>query len=496
MPDSNLPSLPVSTEILTATCTLSGSVSFRNAFWKDIFGDSDDPWHNLSPEDREEVETCISEAATGSLVTNRIFFVHNPLRDNLLPVLMHFLPVRHSDDTDDSELVAITLTGEVLAEPGSTIINQTQRSRFENLGRMTLGSIHNINNYLASILGSLEIIQELALITEEDADLASYLHNIRRAASDGAGITRRIQDYMRNEVREEGRPVNLSALLDECKDLTEPYWNYEPRRKGIIIQTKMQLKEVPFLLGNEGELREVFINIIQNAIHAMPEGGDLVFATWLDEANQVCASIQDTGSGIPPSVLNRIFDPLFTTKGEKGNGMGLAVSEGIVKRHHGSIQVETEPGKGTTFCLCFPAIDTPASENKPVHQSHYSHPVRVLAVDDEEGIRSVIHRLLKLKGHTVTVASSGQEALDIMETQSFDIVFTDLGMPGMNGRQLAAAIRTKEEDMPIVLLSGDTELGSHSATISAILAKPFTLSDLLDAIYTLVPAPVEHPSPT
>ncbi|NNF03840.1 MAG: response regulator, partial [Rhodothermales bacterium] len=193
--------------------------------------------------------------------------------------------------------------------------------------------------------------------------------------------------------------------------------------------------------------------------------------------------ITDDGVGMPATVADHIFEPLYTTKGEQGTGMGLAVAAGVMREHGGFITVESEPGKGSTFTLAFPIMH---EENDGVAVTDSlmtgAGAACVLVVDDEPMVRNVVERLLSLRGHTVISAGSGREALDLMKEREFDIVFTDQGMPEMSGRELAHHIARSYPDTPIVLLTGDTDLAVDPAEIREVLRKPFRAEDLAAAI--------------
>ncbi|MEM9666632.1 MAG: ATP-binding protein [Bacteroidota bacterium] len=247
---------------------------------------------------------------------------------------------------------------------------------------------------------------------------------------------------------------------------------------------------MPAILGNATELREVLVNLTLNAIQAMPEGGTLTYsvASHRAEAGQsaLCLSVQDTGIGMTPEVQRRLFDPLFTTKGESGNGMGLSVSKGILREHGGAITVESIPGHGTTFHLIFPTT-TVQHEADPQGEADLDRrPAHLLVVDDEDKVRSVLTKLLHLKGYDVTPAASGPEAQALAAQQSFDLVITDHAMPEMEGRVLARYLRSTYPSLPIVLLTGDTDVGTKDDTLDLVLAKPFKIDDLDDALQQLL----------
>lgn len=470
---------PVEADLLHATCLPDGTVTTRNDAWTALFGAGPELWAFLSEADRPQAWQCVRDAAAGHLVTRQIFPVHRPDRDEPVPVLLHFLPVHLPDG-----VTAVSIVGETLAEPTTWVSSQTQRDRMANLGHMTMGIAHDFNNLLSTILGHAELMK-----TEGDAHTPAQqesLQAIERAALDGAALIRKIQRYIRQEKLSEFEPVHLDALVRDVIALTRPYWYNDPRRKGISIKIKRRLAEVPPILGSPTELREVLVNLVLNAVQAMPHGGDLSIETRHDPATGVQMIVRDTGIGMPDDVRRRIFEPLFTTKGQHGTGMGLAVSYGIIQEHGGTIDVTSAPGEGTTFTLTFPSVAQPDHPDQAPPTTAVTRHARILVVDDEDAVRTVLDRLLTLRGHTIRQAASGPEALRLARSESFDIVFTDQAMPDMSGRQFAHALRQQYPHLPIVLLTGDTDQGTVDDDIDAVLSKPFKVDDLEAVIQSLI----------
>lgn len=482
---------PVETEVLTASCTVAGAVVHRNEAWRQLLG-AGDLWQRLAPPDVELAEQRIQEAGCGSLVTNEIFMVQPPTRDEPVPVLLNFLPVHvpspaDADDTIDAgpRVTAVLVTGEAMMEPSSWTGTQTKRHRLESLGRMTMGMVHDFNNLLSGILGYTELLlNEVGPQTRAaEIDVPSLVHSlqtIQKAADDGSSLIEKIQEYIRQEKRTRFEAVDLPTILQDCLALTRPYWYNEPRRQGIAIELDEDLQPTPAIMGSAVELREVFINLILNAVHAMPKGGTLTVKTFVEEDQGVMATVSDDGVGMSPSVREKIFEPLYTTKGDDGSGMGLAVAYGIVQEHDGTVDVSSALGQGTTFQFAFPPADRRAAPADVPTEAPAQRPARVLVVDDEEMVRSVLQRLLSLRGHEVTLASSGAEGLERAREQSFDVVFADQAMPVMNGRQFARHLREDFPDLPIVLLTGDTDIGDPEHAFDVVLSKPFKL-DVLEA---------------
>lgn len=469
--------------LLIATFAPSGTLRHCNDAWQSVLGTPGAPWTRLPENDQELATSSVLEAGKGSLVTNQVVNANTPERDEPLPVLLNFVPV-HGDEEDTNRITAVTISGEVMAEPPSWMISQTQRHRMEALGRMTMGVAHDLNNLLSGLIGHIELLKEKAVHIEHDSEsIQSSIRTIETTAEDGAALIEKLQRYIREDTHKHFERVNLAALIDDCLTITQPYWYNEPRRQGIEIDVERDLDDVPDVMGAASELREVFVNLILNAVQAMPDGGIITFETFVSDNDGVCARVTDTGIGMSDDVQENIFEPLFTTKGEQGTGMGLAASYGIIQEHSGTIDVTSEPGEGTSFTLTFP----PADESAPKRESPDPPPseslsARVLVVDDEEMVRSIVTQLLSLNDHTVDRASSGREALALIEETDYDIVFTDFGMPEMTGAELARRLREKSSRLPVILLTGYTEPDATDDVVDDILSKPFKLEELEAAI--------------
>ncbi len=249
------------------------------------------------------------------------------------------------------------------------------------------------------------------------------------------------------------------------------------------------VRRVPPVVGNPAELREVLLNLVFNAIEAMPGGGTLVLSSWAEDS-AICLAVKDTGVGIPEEVRSRIFDPFFTTKGPHSSGLGLSVSYGIIRRHGGQITVDSQPGEGTTFTIRLPVREPPppppgeAAAPKPVRRG-----LRVLVVDDEADVRETLRDLLQAAGHEVYEAESGPEGLAIVEDRQVDLVCTDLGMPSMTGWEVADRIKAKWPEVPIALITGwgarveAEELKAHG--VDFLIAKPFEVKEVLRVLSDL-----------
>jgi len=479
----------VAPELLVATCNPDGERLHCNEAWREVFGD-DGLWGRLPVEDVRFANTYLTDAARGLLVAHQVFLVDRPEDHRQVPVLLHYLPVRLPEFRPGH--YPVVLTGEVLQEPVSWAADQTRRRRMEMLGQMAMGIAHDFNNLLTTILGHAELLHGTLPFTPDAVEARAHLKTLEQAAGDGAALVKKIQQYIRHEKQEHFELVDLCQLAEEVLTLTRPYWYNEPRRQGIDIRLETDFEAVPPVLGWPTELREVLVNLILNAVQAMPRGGSLKLRTLHDPARGAVVQVEDTGVGMSEPVKARIFEPLFTTKGERGTGMGLTVSYGIVQEHNGAIEVASAPGKGTRFCLSFPPADRKAAaslEDSDAPSTDEPIRARILIVDDEPMVRTVTAKLLRLHGHDVAEVESGPQALAHLDAHEGDLGSTDPSMPQRNGRERAHHLHERNPGLPVLLLTGDTDAHEGAEHIVAVVQKPFKLDVLEGVIQRVIGEP-------
>jgi CheY-like chemotaxis protein len=284
-------------------------------------------------------------------------------------------------------------------------------------------------------------------------------------------------------------PVDINQLAQEVLDLTRPRWHDEALLRQIRIDTVLDLGNIRPVAGELAPLREVLMNLVLNAIDAMPGGGRLGVKTWADGQGVHC-DVSDSGAGMSEEVRQRALDPFFTTKGPKSTGLGLSVTYGIIQRHNGKLEIDSAPGRGTTVHVTLPATAAIAAAPGPQTPAAPSPAqLRVLLVDDEPEVRSTLADMLGTSGHTAFQAAGGREALAWLDAgQPVDLLLTDLGMPGMTGADVARAVRARWPHLRIGLMTGwdETEglVGEASAAVDFVIAKPFKLQALLSAYAT------------
>jgi CheY-like chemotaxis protein len=292
---------------------------------------------------------------------------------------------------------------------------------------------------------------------------------------------RRIQEFARMRRTRPWQRVDLTEVVREVVEATRPRWSDQAQARGIAYRMRLDLAPVPAVIGDPAELRESILNLLFNALDAMPQGGALTCSTALDEDRVVCA-LADTGAGMTEEVRQRCFEPFFTTKAEHGTGLGLSITYGIVTRHGGEIEVWSQPGQGSRFTIRLPVgaeIPGPAP-SPPAPRADRS--ARILVVDDEPAVRNMVVDVLAAHGHEVVAHEDGGAALAHLAGPPFDLAFVDLSMPGLSGWDVARGLRAAQPGIAIALLTGwgdQIDFGeARGRGIDYLMAKPFNVEDM------------------
>jgi signal transduction histidine kinase len=350
------------------------------------------------------------------------------------------------------------------------------------LGQMASGMAHHLNNLLAVVSGRLQLL----LLRAHDPALRKPLETAERAVGDAAEVVRRVLGFSAAQPVRETTRVDLNEVAADVIELTRPRWQDAAQLRKAMIDISFEPGEEVIVAGEAAPLREVLMNLVLNALDAMPEGGCVTVRTWLEDGWVYC-SVGDTGSGMSADTRQRALEPFFTTKGPKGVGLGLSVSVGVVQRHRGEMDIRSTEGQGTVVTLRIPRPGvTPPPDTVPLAPSPAA-PLNILVVDDEPTVLEALGDTLAEDGHTVLRAGSGREALAVLDGgERVDVVITDLGMPGMTGWELARALRTRQPDLPVGLISGWTSSADFSAEeashVAFVIAKPYTLGALRTAL--------------
>ena len=350
------------------------------------------------------------------------------------------------------------------------------------LGQMASGMAHHLNNLLAVVSGRLQLL----LMRAHDPTLRKPLETAERAVGDAAEVVRRVLGFSAAQPVPETTRVDLNEIAADVIELTRPRWQDAAQLHNALVDIRFEPGENVVVAGEPAPLREVLMNLVLNALDAMPGGGALTLRTWVQDGWVYC-SVGDTGAGMSPDTRQRALEPFFTTKGPKGVGLGLSVSLGVVQRHRGEMDIQSTEGRGTVVTLRIPCPGvTPAPDTAPLAARPVA-PLTILIVDDEPTVLEALADTLGEDGHRVLTAGSGREALTILDGgERVDVVITDLGMPGMTGWELARALRTRQPDLPVGLISGWTSSADFSAEeashVAFVIAKPYTLGALRTAL--------------
>ncbi len=369
-----------------------------------------------------------------------------------------------------------------------------QQERLRALGQMASGIAHDINNALspAALYAQMLAERETSLSTEARERVAI----IQRAIEDVANTVARMREFYRpREAQREHAPVDCNRLLQSIIELTRARWSDMPQERGVVIKLEDELEpDLPPIMGADSEIRDAVTNLVLNAVDAMPDGGTLTVRSFREKGStRVGIEVRDTGLGMTDDVRARCLEPFFTTKGERGTGLGLAMVYGMTRRHDADLQIESEPGKGTTMRMLFASAQGAAAVSRE-GASQAMRPLRILIIDDDPLLLRSVRDTLEAEGHDIEAANGGQAGINAFEAalargEPFEFVLTDLGMPHVDGRKVAAAIKGMSAKTPVVMLTGWGQrlLATHElpAHVDRVLSKPPKIAELRQVLRDL-----------
>jgi signal transduction histidine kinase/ActR/RegA family two-component response regulator/HAMP domain-containing protein len=374
-----------------------------------------------------------------------------------------------------------------------------QQERLRALGQMASGIAHDINNAVSPIALYVETLLEREPMLSLRG--RGQLEVIQRAIDDVTQTVQRMREfYRRRDVPADAGPVELNALCRAVIDLTRARWADDAQERGAHIELRTEFShQHVWVRGIDGEIRDALVNLVFNAVDAMPQGGVLTIHTANPKEGDnglACVAVTDTGVGMDEKTRARCQEPFFTTKGERGTGMGLAMVYGMLQRHKGQIEIESDIGRGTTVRLLLPASSADSAAPRLPAPPIAARRLRLLVVDDDPLLIQSLRDALELDGHQVTVADGGQSGIDAFMTAQAkgerpDAVITDLGMPHLDGRAVAAAVKAVDARTTVILLTGwGARLVAESdvpAGVDRVLSKPPRLPQLREALAAIVP---------
>ncbi len=394
------------------------------------------------------------------------------------------------DRTRDLAAANDRLTAEI-AERERAEARLVQAQKMEAIGQLTGGVAHDFNNLLTVVVGSLD----LALRRCDDPQILRLLRNAIQAAERGASLTAQLLAFSRRQ--------RLSPVAIDINRVLEGMGDMLARSIGPHVQVEMDLDNALWpALADPTQLEVMILNLAINARDAMPEGGRLriltrnvgtvpaFLASELQRGEYVQLSVADDGTGMAPEVVSRAFEPFFTTKDHgKGTGLGLAQLYGFAKQSGGAARIESKLGEGTTVSLYLPRSQTDFVEEAAVDSRREKRSnARILLVDDDEEVRCVAAASIEELGYLVVGLGNGEDALRLLDQESFDLLMTDIAMPGMTGVELAKHVRSRHPGLPILFSSGYADVRSFGENLSdeTVLKKPFRIADLAERIDTIL----------
>jgi len=354
------------------------------------------------------------------------------------------------------------------------------------LGELAGGVVHDFNNLLSAILG----ISQIALSKELDDEIKQYFEVINRAALDGKGIVDRIQGFNKSYSFKSKEAFLINSLIQSCIDIVKHRWKNDYERNGIKLEITTEFESQSKIYCSEHEIREVFINIIMNAMDAMDRGGTLTIRTY-DNDDKVIIEIQDTGDGISEDIKDRIFEPFFSTKNTKGTGLGLSIVNNIVKSHGGKIDVDSKIGYGTKFVVSFDRYSnevTTEVRGEDFKEDIAFDGLKVLIVDDNYYVADIFSKMLELFNVEAEIETNSMKVIDKLSVEKYDIIFCDLAMPQLNGKEVAMKVKKLYPDLGFILITGWTNNSDvdNDKNIDYVLKKPCTIDELAIAIKYII----------
>ncbi len=364
-----------------------------------------------------------------------------------------------------------------------------QSERMNALGQMVSGIVHDFNNVLMPILGLSELLAKDPDVLADPEESQELLETICSAAEDAKEIVRRLRTFYRPDGDLSVSTISIPDMFERVVNTTRPAWDTQMHAKGKHIEVTLDTAALPTLHAHESRIREVLTNLVLNAVHAMPNGGSLTLAARR-EAGSAVLIVEDSGDGMSDEVRRHCLEPFYTTKGEEGSGLGLAMCHGIMRSHGGAVDIDSAPGCGTRIYLRFPLPVEDWEKDQDivatVSSDEEADSLHVLVIDDHDLSLSLIKRCLMRLNHTVVACRSGEEGLGCIGADTFDVVITDKVMPGIPGDDVARAVKDASPKTPVIMLTGfgegATDTEELEGIVDAILGKPVTLKDIREAI--------------
>ncbi len=428
----------------------------------------------VAAESKDEVKAMLQIALGGE---EKQFEVRTMCTDGRVRCMeAHTTPLWH-----DGAITGVMVFMSDITERKLSQERAARSDKLRALGELAAGVAHNLNNSLTVIQGRAQL---LLMRSAADEGNKKSLEVITQAVGDCSQTLRRLLDFSRRGSTRASAPVDLSELITSSVEIARPKWQAEAAHRTGTIEVRVDAPRPVMTIGDSSELREVVLNLIFNAVDAMAQGGVIEVGARA-EGQTARFWVADTGSGMTAEVIARIFEPFYSTKGERGTGLGLSASHGIIENHGGDFNVTSEPGQGTRFEVILPLNEATApSIAKPVAaSSNGSKSARVLVVEDEAQIRTLLNDAFRAEGHQVTEAATGAEALDRLNKGEFDLMVCDLGLPELSGLHVARWVKEFRPELPVIIATGYAEMIAkedyEKARIDEVIRKPYAVADVL-----------------
>jgi len=421
-----------------------------------------------------------------SLKNNAIVVIPIILKDNVIGTLF-LRSVRDNKFFNEREIKFLKVVARIAANAldnaflyenlESTRLQLVQSERLRALGELATGVAHNFNNLLSGILGHTQML----LSKDIDASIRERLQIVEKLVLDGGEIVRRIQEFTRLRTTKDFSAVNLKDIINDVVRMTELKWSGGHNTSRIMLRVDANQMEIPIVDGNATELREVFINILFNAVDAMPNGGELRIRTETNGKN-VFVYFSDTGEGMSEETRKRVFDPFFTTKGSKGTGLGMSVAYGIINRHNGQISIDSELGIGTTVTVQLPISEKVIKEIECNYGLRSEERTKILLIEDHKITLDILAENLVNLGYYVQKVESGMAGIKIFKGGNYDIVITDVGLCDISGWTVSKKIKDMSSQVPVIFITGwGNQLSSSQLKecgVDYVLTKPFRIEEI------------------
>jgi len=483
---------------------VDGAFVYLNAAAAKMFSfDGDDPTELkvvdvLHPSEHERALRNMALRASGVLRGAAQYLARHK-DGTTFPVEVHAAPLKW-DDRSGLHGVIRDITARRKMEE-----TLERMERTSVVSRLASGLAHDFNNLLAVIQSSADVARRFG---DGTGELEAAVERIEAAVKRGSDKVRQIQQMAGQRApSQEFRPLHINPVVEDVLDLTRARWQDEAESKGISYDVQWEPGTPPAVVGSPSDLRAALVALVFNAVEASPDGGTLAIRTGETKSGEVLVTVRDTGDGIADENLSQLTDAMFTTRRDRQMGLGLHLVQSVLQQHGGRLEVDSRKGVGSTFAIIIPAAEEPPVEDAPaprddllargrpptvaeVERPPTRHGRSVLLIDDQADLLQVVRTILEGRGYDVDTAKNGREGVAAAMAQRYSVILTDLGMPDISGWEVAARIREKYTEVPIILMTGwasdipPERLKENK--IQALLPKPFRSDHLLAMIQQIL----------